>query len=1017
MDLKPRKIAAQFGLLVFLLLPWRDLYSQSGHLLTEYTTEQGLSLNSVNDLLFDKQGFLWVTTADGLQRFDGYRFQTYRHDPADKKSLPENSVFSVYEDDNSNLWITHRTGICFKPKGRNEFFELTPSIVPAVFKLPLICTGETDSAVWITGYPFGVFAVNKYTLQATKIFSFAGAVNNEIILPMTRFYRKGDRVWLRRGKDKRSDLYRIGPGGIRQFVNRDKRRIYYLVPFRPDSLVVFTDQYYYLAGEDDPFTVVKIAGNYDNTRDFDYEHLNLIRRADENRYFLQGIDRLFVYAPDGNRFYECPYEEYFPRELSRMLSPTAIDRHQNTWIGFNGIGGIRVKSVQKFSLFERPQPNSLPYCLTGDRQGNIYAGIYHGDIEVYDRGGRFLKTLALPPRLKTLGSSRAMAMIDTVTLAIRSTINELYAVDVRSGRVELLSGLLPARGDSVIQDFEADMKTIGDGEVWFTYGNCLLSLRKKGRAFSCDTVYATKSENPLVCFARNSQGETWVSNAKGVIRMGVDGEQPVALPTTYVKHINFDQAGRAWLATTSGILIVEKGRVLKSIGLKEGLPNPFVYAVLMDHAGNAWVSTNRGLSEIIPPATGTDSTFRIISYTAKEGLQGDEFNTRGYYKGGDGTLYFAGVNGINFFRPEQLVSKSGASPTMLTRVEVNNLPYQPGLQPEFISSITLSHRENNISLSFSCMDFTVAEKNQYRFWLKGFQNDWTLPQTNNTIQYILPVGEYQLHVLGANYEGVWAKEPLVLTIRVLPPWYQTRWAQFIFGFLALSMVAALFYFVSRNRFQRRLRQLQMEQEVQLEKQRLSRDLHDNLGSQLTWLSGTISQLQTAAEQGQQVDQRINLLKEGAGGLMQTLRETIWILNREKIGLVEFFDKLVTHAARHLGAYPGLELQTENEIAVDHRLNSAVALQLFRICQEAITNACKHSGASLLRLRVAADDNGFFIAVSDNGKGIDKDEDAAPGHYGLQNMEERARESGLHLQIHSTPGSGTAVTVSKNETSR
>ena len=86
-------------------------------------------------------------------------------------------------------------------------------------------------------------------------------------------------------------------------------------------------------------------------------------------------------------------------------------------------------------------------------------------------------------------------------------------------------------------------------------------------------------------------------------------------------------------------------------------------------------------------------------------------------------------------------------------------------------------------------------------------------------------------------------------------------------------------------------------------------------------------------------------------------------------------------------------------------------------QEAITNACKHSGASLLRLRVAADDNGFFIAVSDNGKGIDKDEDAAPGHYGLQNMEERARESGLHLQIHSTPGSGTAVTVSKNETSR
>src|SRR5258706_14601517 len=95
--------------LVAALLPVSRSFGQLQHPLIEYTTENGLSLNSVNDLFFDKQGFLWVTTADGLQRFDGYRFQTFKHDALDKKSIPENSVSEVYEDENSNLWITYRT--------------------------------------------------------------------------------------------------------------------------------------------------------------------------------------------------------------------------------------------------------------------------------------------------------------------------------------------------------------------------------------------------------------------------------------------------------------------------------------------------------------------------------------------------------------------------------------------------------------------------------------------------------------------------------------------------------------------------------------------------------------------------------------------------------------------------------------------------------------------------------------------------------------------------------------------
>ncbi|MGH2552611.1 MAG: sensor histidine kinase, partial [Chitinophagaceae bacterium] len=167
----------------------------------------------------------------------------------------------------------------------------------------------------------------------------------------------------------------------------------------------------------------------------------------------------------------------------------------------------------------------------------------------------------------------------------------------------------------------------------------------------------------------------------------------------------------------------------------------------------------------------------------------------------------------------------------------------------------------------------------------------------------------------------------------------------------------------------------------------------------------------AEQEHQPVEQRLDQLKEGAGELMQTLRETIWIINKEKISAVEFFDKLVSHAARHIEAYPPLRLQTEENISVNHQLNSGAALQLFRICQEAITNACKHAQATLLSIKADADEKKLSVTISDNGKGFELNTNESSGHYGLQNMQERAKESNLNLQIESATDKGVSITIS------
>ncbi len=988
---------------VVVLHPWLHVYGQAQRPLIEYTTENGLSLNSVIDLHFDKQDFLWVATADGLQRFDGYRFQTFKHDPLDKKSIPENTVSTIYEDQNSNLWITHRTGICFKPKGKNEFIDIISVMTDAPSRYPLTCVNETDSSVWILNYPSGVYAVNKFSLQAKKVYALPDFTEQILIYPISRMYTKGDKVWIKKRLDRGGDLFLFSDNGLKQFSNDRKLKIFYLLPAHKDSLVIISDKWMYKASANDPFTPVRILrAGFDSTL-VDNELLYLPRKISNNQFLLLGGKKILLYDANKEELMPFPINEYFSGDLTRYLHTATADRHQNSWLGFNGIGGIKVITLQKFNLFDRPVKNALTYTLAADQKGKVFAGIYFGDIEVYDKEGRFLQKIQLPEAHKRTGSPRAMAMIDSVTLIVRSTLNELYAIDTRNGNLQLLSHLLPPRSDSVFMDFESAMQKTGKDEVWFSYGNNVLSLKKGKSGFSCTTICTLPVKEHITSIHYNNAGQLWIGTIAGAWLFEKNNFLHISLPHTYVKHINQHSGGRVWITTTNGIYILENNHSVRHLNTKNGLPNSFVYSVMFDNAGNSWVSTNRGLAKI-------DSSYIITNYAAKEGLQGDEFNTKGYCKGADGTLYFAGVNGINFFKPEGLVSKSGPSKTMLTNIEVNNQPYLPYLQPEFIHTISLPHRQNNIRLSFSYMDFTVPEKNQYKFWLKGFQNDWSLPQTNNIVQYILPPGEYELHVLGANYEGVWNKEPLILKINILPPWHQTTWAKAIFGLLALAAVGGIFYIISRNRYQKKLRQLQMEQEVHKEKQRLSRDLHDNLGSQLTWLSNNITQLERAQQEQKPIEQKLESLKEGSGELMQTLRETIWIMNKEKIGAVDFFDKLVNHAIRHIEVYPPLQLQTEENISVNHQLNSGTALQLFRICQEAVTNACKHGQADLLTIKAIADEKHFSITISDNGKGFDLNIEN-PGHYGLQNMKQRAEESNLQLVIESSPGKGTTIIIS------
>ena len=232
---------------------------------------------------------------------------------------------------------------------------------------------------------------------------------------------------------------------------------------------------------------------------------------------------------------------------------------------------------------------------------------------------------------------------------------------------------------------------------------------------------------------------------------------------------------------------------------------------------------------------------------------------------------------------------------------------------------------------------------------------------------------------------------------------------YLTGFAGMLILASFaFYYFYQKRSVRQ--KVQMQFQVQAEKERLSRDLHDNLGSQMALLSNNVENLDTNYRKQLGIDENIDRVKGTSKQLLQTLRETIWILNKEQVSAQEFFDKLVDYTHRFLQSYPGVQLRVEENFAGSKELNSNEALQLFRICQEAITNSCKYSKSEVLELYGKTEQEIFTIRIKDSGKGFDTAAIAEEGHYGLKNMQKRAAVVNANLQILTATGNGVTITI-------
>ncbi len=466
---------------------------------------------------------------------------------------------------------------------------------------------------------------------------------------------------------------------------------------------------------------------------------------------------------------------------------------------------------------------------------------------------------------------------------------------------------------------------------------------------------------------------------------------PDSLVAAHVWAIHCDDEGTYWLGTRRGLLRYDPGsKDVHSYYDNLEFTGSVVYSILEDERGRLWLGTSRGLISLDKQS----GVFR--HFDVQDGVANVEFNRRAASIGPGGQFYFGGLDGITSFDPERIVPNPNQPPIVITRLELFDEEGTHEVNIGRDRQIAIQSSAIAFSIEYAALAFTSPLKNRYRYRLVGFDDAWVEAGFRRRAEYTnLDPGTYVFHVIGSNEDGVWNDVGRKLEIRLLPHWWETLW----FRLGALLLLAALLFAGYRVRVVQLLRMERM-------RLRIARDLHDDIGSRLSGLALISDMVGGGENLTSRQSAHLGRIGRGTREVIDSLRDIVWFVhpdNEHPGGLVsrmrETADELLN------GIDWSFELEGKTPFA---NLDLAKRRHLYLVFKEALHNIARHSGASVVAIRLERRGGVLTMRVADNGRGFDQAQTTSG--YGLRNIERRVEMVGGSVQVSSTPGAGTRLTV-------
>lgn len=1016
-----RYTALMYALLV--LFGGQQVFAQlRGLSFNHLTANEGLTQSINAYILHDSYGFVWISSIDGLNRFDGIHVKPYREIPGDTTSMAGKNVYSsLFEDTVGNIWFTTLRGLqCYQRK-TDDFKRITLKA-----EQDSLLTGEMKIIHYDTKDQLYIRVSDqlvRYDIKSGEKNIMGNLEGIEASMKVSRDSTHHIIVSHWKGLQPGMHVYRY---------DLDERLVEYQSYFTEESDWGEQDIFDVWLESETSFWIAAQQGlvhlETDSKKIVVYNEFKGKKLSDFHSIANYSKTNIFISSSKGIWVFDLEQKAFvqqFVHEPNNLLSladdkvsELYLDKQNNLWasiwgkgVDFANLDKVKFTSLKLIQESSQEKTPFEPGSIVEDCHNRIWLGSNRNGLMVLDAESNPIRELSITELgVKQVFKDRAcniwivtwnkeILLFELNThQAIKinldhfqnNSIGELYQLD--DGRM-VLAGY-QAKGLYEINRLDSKRFIVSPIE-----GSAIEKVEY-------DRLFQMESGKILI--SHSSEAISILDYSDGIFMpdtsIQIGGE---------VKSFYEDEGGICWIATTLGLMYLNLNTLKwKMLGEREGLSSPYVYGMLFDKTDRIWLSTNQGISTY----NKQDSSFR--AYKLADGLQGFEYNTNSYLRSEKDLFWLGGVNAYNIFRPEQVHDLTYQPDINIVAISVNDRPY-PVNNVNLTNSLELPYSQNTIEFKAVSSEYSDPQSNLIKFQLRyengdSYDRDWIVkPNNQASIRYAkVQPGKYKLHINASNSDGEWCKEDRTIVISIQPPFWMKTW------FILLCSIALILaiglgvqaYFKKRLRRKNlKIREQQVEIEhqkaLEQERKRIARDMHDDLGSGLTQIKRIITKAKRRVEVPE-VEPYLAEMEEYAEDLVENMQGIIWAMDSGQ----SLLEELVAYIRRYAKEYL-IDNEIDCHIKVIENwptlhVSAEIKRNVFLAVKEAIHNIVKHANASKVELVLGWED-GLTIMIQDNGIGIGKGKQRIYGN-GIKNMKSRMADIKGEFRIEQISGKGVKL---------
>jgi len=973
------------------------------------SVNNGLSQGVNNCIYRDSKGFVWISSFDGLNRFDGLNCISFRSSVNEKDGLIGTLFLNILEDKNSNLWIGSNAGLNFYNRRLDLFqnFRIEGRSNDERFYSPFYIDDQNN--VWLQSGS-GIYIFN----PAKKTFTFLDhffSTGNLIVKPQpSTLFHSLQKIFA-----VYNNLPLLWEGQISgKRINWHATKL--SVPATKLTAVLQTGNNSFWVGTNSGlyfFQSNKLRYRINHFGDNEISNISTLH-LDQKGTLWAGTNQHGLFAIDTaagivkNQYANSVYNSYAlsGNQVQYITSDDKGDLWVSVWgkgVDFTSLNRFRFnQNVTKEEAVHAGSDNFMRSIIQVNNE--FWCGTQASGILVLDENKKIKRSIreGLPLSIEHLS-------VDKNKQVWAATFEGIFLIDPRTMAIiklpENTSGFGPGSNQYNY------ISSLNNGSLLASTNAGLFIIKKSNNTYHIKPAKGiAKAKDVFLTSYVDQLNQIYISRAfKGLTVYKLVGDSLVLLKElpleATIKCFNESADSNLWIGSTIGLIRYNKYK-LKSEQIfttANSLSNQYIYGIVAE-GDILWLSTNAGINRFDV----RNKTIKI--FLAGDGLQSNEYNTYSYYKSAKGEILFGGVNGLNSFYPADFMSNSIPPQLILTGLQINDTTFKPLINQSELQSLSLEYEQNTVGFQFTVIHFANPAGNTLSYILEGYDKSWINIASKSQIRYAnLPPGHYTLKVRAFNADGIEADKIYSLLLTIEAPWWQSWWFRFFSLLAALGLVIVTVRNYTNRRLDKQRAELEKTQAVEKERNRISRDMHDDLGSGLTIIAILSEVVKKQLPIPAKAKETLDKIAESSRDLVDNLQDIIWVLN-PKNDTPESLSSYIREYGLKYFEPLSVQLEFNYPEHFSHvHLSEEQRRNIFLTVKESFNNIAKYAWCNKVIVTIRETGKEIYLTITDDGKGFDVNKVRLFAN-GLKNMQHRIELVGGSYSISSEPGKGTVTEI-------